>query len=91
MLSMLFGRYFDIDVPENLANPQLAARDYWKQIEVPALGDSLTLPGPPVLLSETPWVVDRPAPMLGEHNAAVFAELGRAPDGRPLPAGAGVR
>jgi crotonobetainyl-CoA:carnitine CoA-transferase CaiB-like acyl-CoA transferase len=32
--------------------------------------------GVPVKLSETPGAVDRPAPLLGEHNDAILAELG---------------
>jgi crotonobetainyl-CoA:carnitine CoA-transferase CaiB-like acyl-CoA transferase len=32
--------------------------------------------GVPVKLSETPGAVDRPAPLLGEHNETILAELG---------------
>jgi crotonobetainyl-CoA:carnitine CoA-transferase CaiB-like acyl-CoA transferase len=32
--------------------------------------------GVPVKLSETPGAVDRPAPLLGQDNAAILSELG---------------
>ena len=34
------------------------------------------LPGPPFPMSGTPWRLRRSAPLLGEHNAELFAELG---------------
>ncbi len=67
--------------PEDLAkSPQLNARDWFEEIEHPELGDTLRYPGPPYRLSETPWRVDRRAPLLGEHNAEVLSELGYTGD-----------
>jgi crotonobetainyl-CoA:carnitine CoA-transferase CaiB-like acyl-CoA transferase len=34
--------------------------------------------GVPVKLSDTPWSVDRAAPMLGEHNAEIRPSSGTA-------------
>jgi crotonobetainyl-CoA:carnitine CoA-transferase CaiB-like acyl-CoA transferase len=31
--------------------------------------------GPPFLFSKTPFKIDRPAPMLGEHNETVFQKF----------------
>ncbi len=56
---------------------QLAARDYYQQVEHPGLDRSLTLIGPFAKLSGTPAPPARRAPMLGEHNAEVLRdELG---------------
>ena len=60
-----------------VCDPQLQARGYFVELNHPALGRSFTYPGAPYTLSETPWQLRRPAPRLGEHNHAVFAdELG---------------
>lgn len=32
--------------------------------------------GRPFIMSETPWQLRRPAPMLGEHNAEIYGKLG---------------
>ena len=55
---------------------QLEARDFWRKVDYPALGRSLTHLGPFIKMSESPIQVRRPAPEIGEHNDAVFAELG---------------
>ena len=53
------------------ACPQLAARDFFVETHHPAAG-TLRYPGAPCRLSRTPWRIDRPAPLLGEHTAEVF-------------------
>jgi crotonobetainyl-CoA:carnitine CoA-transferase CaiB-like acyl-CoA transferase len=68
------------DVPDNLRNEQLDARDYWRRIEHPEIATTVTYPGPPVVLSETPWRMRGRAPLLGEHNAEVYRELGIGDD-----------
>jgi crotonobetainyl-CoA:carnitine CoA-transferase CaiB-like acyl-CoA transferase len=57
-----------------LACPQLAARDYFVQVDHPTTGP-LPYPGPPVRLSRTPWTLRRPAPLLGQHTAEVLTPL----------------
>ncbi|MBI4587453.1 MAG: CoA transferase [Candidatus Rokubacteria bacterium] len=47
--------------------PQLGARDFFVEVDHPAAG-ALRYPGAPWKLSRTPWRVDRPAPLLGEHS-----------------------
>ncbi|MBI2913096.1 MAG: CoA transferase [Chloroflexi bacterium] len=62
-------------VADLAASPQLAAREFFPEVEQPA-GGRLKLPGAPFLMSETPWRA-APAPTLGEHNAEVLCgELG---------------
>ena len=67
-------------VSENLENPQLKARDYFQQVEHPELGMNMTYLGAPILLSQTPWRIKGRAPLLGEHNAQVYGELGLSSD-----------
>lgn len=60
---------------------QLHARGYFVPVEHPDLGATLTYPGAPFVLSETPWRIHHPAPSRGEHNADVFLrDLGLTPD-----------
>lgn len=49
----------------------LRDRGYFTAVERDDTG-SLTLPGAPYRLSQTPWTVRRPAPHLGEHNEAIY-------------------
>lgn len=51
--------------------PQFTARDYFITIDHPMVGQ-LNYPGAPYRLSETPWRVDRPAPLLGQHNEDIL-------------------
>ena len=67
-------------VPENIESEQLKARNYFQQVDHSELGTSITYPGPPVALSETPWRIKGRAPLLGEHNAEVYGELGLSSD-----------
>ncbi|MBI2847980.1 MAG: CoA transferase [Chloroflexi bacterium] len=60
-------------------NEQLAARRYWHKIEHPELGIQVAYPGVHCGLSATPWRISRRAPLIGEHNAEVMAELNASP------------
>jgi formyl-CoA transferase len=61
--------------PEALADPHALARDMIVDLVHPGAGPIKAL-GVPVKLSDTPGAVDRPAPLLGQDNAAVLTELG---------------
>ena len=64
-----------------LRSPQLSARGFWETVEHPELGDTLTYPGAPVRMKETPWKIGRRAPLIGEHNREVYGEeLGLRPE-----------
>ena len=65
---------------------QLEARDYWVDLEHPELGKSITYPGPFIKMNESPLILRRRAPLLGEHNDEVFAELAEIP-AVPAPRG----
>ncbi len=58
---------------EVLADPQFEARGYFVDIEHAATG-TVQYPGPPFLMSNTPWGPVAPAPLLGQDNQEVFGE-----------------
>ena len=58
---------------EVLADPQFAARGFFVDIEHPATG-TVKYPGPPFLMSGTPWGPAKPAPLLGQDNQEVFGQ-----------------
>jgi len=60
------------DMADLFESPQLAARGYLREVEHPVAG-TLTYPGPPFVMTETPGRVER-APLLGEHTVAVLRE-----------------
>lgn len=64
-----------------LADPQLAARSFWIDIEHNEIGATIRYPGAFVKASETPCVVKRRAPLIGEHNLEIYeGELGLSRD-----------
>jgi len=62
------------DIHEVVECPHLKERDYFVKMEHPLAGE-ITCPGPPYKLSETPWELRRRAPLLGEHNEAIYCGL----------------
>ncbi len=59
------------DAADLLADPQLADRGFFVEIDHPIVG-KLLYPGAPFKLSDSPAVAGRGAPMLGEHNLEIF-------------------
>lgn len=57
--------------PEFEKNDQLAARSFFVNVEHPEPGASLKYLGAPYKLSETPWQINRRAPLIGEHNLEI--------------------
>lgn len=57
-----------------LSDSNFQERDFFRAQRHPVAGD-LTLPGPPYRLSATPWALERPAPLLGQHNESVYCGL----------------
>jgi crotonobetainyl-CoA:carnitine CoA-transferase CaiB-like acyl-CoA transferase len=53
---------------------QLAYRNFFVEIDHPAAG-RFKYPGAPYRLSATPWELKRAAPLLGEHNEAVYGGI----------------
>jgi crotonobetainyl-CoA:carnitine CoA-transferase CaiB-like acyl-CoA transferase len=56
-----------------------ASRGFFVQVEHPELGESFTYEGAPAVYSASPWRITRRAPLIGEHNAEVYGELGLDP------------
>jgi crotonobetainyl-CoA:carnitine CoA-transferase CaiB-like acyl-CoA transferase len=64
---------------EVLEDAHLRERGYFVEVDHPAAGP-IEQPGPPFRMEQTPWRTER-APLLGEHNRAVYVEeLGYAPE-----------
>ncbi|MBI2872634.1 MAG: CoA transferase [Chloroflexi bacterium] len=60
---------------ETLEDRHLRDRGFFVEVEHPELGERYTYTGAPYIFSKTPWQCQR-APLLGEHNAQVYGELG---------------
>ena len=62
------------DVEED---PQLAARGFWQDVEIPEVGRPVAFPGGFALFDGERPRIRRPAPRLGEHNHEIYVgELG---------------
>ncbi len=62
-------------VDEVMEDPQAKMRDLFVFVDHPVTG-KVKYPGRPFIMEETPWAMRRPAPLLGQHNADVYSELG---------------
>jgi len=58
-----------------LADPHYNHRGFWVNIDHPLAG-TFKYPGAPFKMSETPWKIKRPAPLLGQHTEEVLGSLG---------------
>jgi crotonobetainyl-CoA:carnitine CoA-transferase CaiB-like acyl-CoA transferase len=64
-------------IGEVVEGPQLAARDYWRNLEHPELGRALRYPGPFAKFSASPIAYRYRPPTVGEHNREFYiGELG---------------
>ncbi|MCH7606029.1 MAG: CoA transferase [Chloroflexi bacterium] len=54
-----------------LEDAQFESRGYFVDLEHPVVG-TVKYPGPPFLMTDTPWQARRPAPTLGQHNQEVL-------------------
>ena len=55
-------------------DPQLKHRDFIAEIPHEELGKA-RVESIPMRMSETPWKLERPPPLLGEHSAEIYTEL----------------
>lgn len=61
------------NMEEVVNDEHLRVRDYFVEVDHPAAG-KLKYPGAPGKFSETPWAIDRPAPLLGQHNEEIYCK-----------------
>jgi crotonobetainyl-CoA:carnitine CoA-transferase CaiB-like acyl-CoA transferase len=59
-----------------IGDPNLAARGFWTQMEHPEIKPTIPYPKQFVRSSENVTETKSPAPLIGEHNAEVYGELG---------------
>jgi len=59
---------------EVVESPQFNARKFFVEMEHPVAGKINKFPSSPYRFSKTPWDIDRPAPLLGEHNEIIFGK-----------------
>lgn len=59
---------------EMLSFPQYTERNFFTEVAHPKMG-TVVQPGAPFHMSETPWQINQPAPLLGEHNSTVYKEV----------------
>ena len=78
-------------IPELLASPQFADRDYWRAIEQPQIGRAVAHPGAFARFGTRPIANWRRAPSIGEHGDALRAELLAAPAPDIAPDRTGAR
>ena len=57
---------------ELLDNPQTWDRGFFMEVEDSELGTTLTYPGAPYILTQSPWKLKTTAPRPGEHNEDVY-------------------
>ena len=61
-------------VKDLVNDEQLEYREFWQEVEHPVAG-KIKYPGPPTRFSATPGIIERPAPLLGEHNQKVYCGM----------------
>jgi CoA:oxalate CoA-transferase len=62
-----------LNIEQVVNDPHLNARGYFAEVEHPVIGKA-KLPGVPFKMSETPGAVERPSPLLGEHNELILGK-----------------
>src|SRR5699024_6444789 len=62
------------DFEEMVDLPQYQERGSFEKVHHPVIGEVIQ-PGAPFHMSETPWKINRPAPLLGEHNTDVYQKI----------------
>ncbi len=62
-----------LNIQQVVDDPHLNARGYFVEVDHPIMGKA-KIPGIPFKLSETPGEVDRPSPLVGEHNELILGK-----------------
>ncbi|HXZ36363.1 MAG TPA: CoA transferase, partial [Thermodesulfobacteriota bacterium] len=62
-----------LNIQQVVDDPHLNARGYFEEVEHPVIGKA-KIPGIPFKMSETPGTVERPSPLVGEHNELILGK-----------------
>ncbi len=62
-----------LKIAEVVENEQLRDRNFFAEIDHPVAGKA-EFPGPVIRLSDTPALIERAAPLLGQHNGEVLSD-----------------
>jgi CoA:oxalate CoA-transferase len=62
-----------LNIKEVVEDPHLKERGYFVDIEHPVIGKA-KIPGIPFKMSETPGGVERPSPLVGQHNELILGK-----------------
>ncbi len=63
-----------VNSPADVVNSEHhRARGFFVDVEHPVAG-KIKQAGAPFIMSETPWAVEKPAPMMGQHNEQVYCQ-----------------
>ncbi len=62
-----------LNIQQVVDDPHLNARGYFVEVEHPIIGKA-KIPGIPFKFSETPGEVERPSPLVGEHNELILGK-----------------
>jgi CoA:oxalate CoA-transferase len=60
-----------LNIQQVVDDPHLRDRGYFVEVEHPVIGKA-KIPGMPFQFSATPGAVERPSPLLGEHNEMIL-------------------
>lgn len=71
--SLLSGPVFNSK--DLLEDQHYEERGYWQEVDHPVTG-TLKHPGAPYRCEQMPWEIKRSAPLLGQHNEAIYGVLG---------------
>ena len=67
------------NIGDLMQDPVFNERGAFADISHPEAGE-LKYPGRPFIMQESPWSVERPAPLLGQHNGDILGNLGYSGD-----------
>jgi len=62
------------NVAQIIEDPSIKARDMIVSVEHPVAGH-ISMPGIPIKMSDTPGTIERPAPVLGQHNHEILTQV----------------
>ncbi len=67
-------------VQDVVEEPQYAARDFWRTIDMPSVDRPIRVPGPMAKCSATPLVIESPPPTAGADTDEVLGDTSRRPE-----------